>query len=57
VGFSCSINHTFFSRLHRLICFSRAMASEALVKRSNQTNLPQPYALVKPSNLPSRCCL
>ena len=40
-----------------LICFSRAIAAEAEVKRSNQTSLSHRYALVKPPNRPSRCCL
>ena len=56
VGFSRSIRNTFFSLRQRLICFSRAIAADGVVNRSNQTSRSQPYSLVNPSNLPPLCC-
>jgi hypothetical protein len=50
-----SIKSSFFFLDPALICFSRAIASSIVEGTSYQTNIFQPYRLVKPAIAPVRC--
>src|SRR3546814_7754903 len=56
-GFCRSIRLHFQSRGHFFIVFSRAITASIVSATSYQTRHLQPLRLVKPSNVPSRCCM